>query len=337
MKKALISGYIGFDNFGDEAIFLTLSSHLKSLGYEVSVLCNNKNEVKKRYNVKTYNFKKPLQILKGILSCDCLISGGGSLLQNKTSNFSLLYYLFIIFLAKLCFKKVFIFSQGIEKINGSFFENLTKIALKCANFVSVRDMNSLEYLKKMNIEALLTSDPVYALVQDMEIENQKDGLIVQLRDFKGIDDEFLNDLSNEIVKNYQGEIKVLSLQNDLDKTICERFIQKLNEKNVEAKLILNEDIEKTIAIINKAKFVISTRLHGLIVASALCPNVFGIVYDDKIETLTRELDIDATDIREKTQYARSLKLDEFFNHCLNEVHCKYRRFEWNNIDNVLEN
>ncbi|MBQ2983965.1 MAG: polysaccharide pyruvyl transferase CsaB [Candidatus Gastranaerophilales bacterium] len=337
MKKALISGYIGFDNFGDEAIFLTLSSHLKSLGYEVSVLCNNKNEVKKRYNVKTYNFKKPLQILKGILSCDCLISGGGSLLQNKTSNFSLLYYLFIIFLAKLCFKKVFIFSQGIEKINGSFFENLTKIALKCANFVSVRDMNSLEYLKKMNIEALLTSDPVYALVQDMEIENQKDGLIVQLRDFKGIDDEFLNDLSNEIVKNYQGEIKVLSLQNDLDKTICERFIQKLNEKNIEAKLILNEDIEKTIAIINKAKFVISTRLHGLIVASALCPNVFGIVYDDKIETLTRELDIDATDIREKTQYARSLKLDEFFNHCLNEVHCKYRRFEWNNIDNVLEN
>ena len=171
----------------------------------------------------------------------------------------------------------------------------------------------------------------------MEIENQKDGLIVQLRDFKGIDDEFLNDLSNEIVKNYQGEIKVLSLQNDLDKTICERFIQKLNEKNIEAKLILNEDIEKTIAIINKAKFVISTRLHGLIVASALCPNVFGIVYDDKIETLTRELDIDATDIREKTQYARSLKLDEFFNHCLNEVHCKYRRFEWNNIDNVLEN
>lgn len=337
MKKALISGYIGFDNFGDEAIFLTLSSHLKSLGYEVSVLCNNKNEVKKRYNVKTYNFKKPLQILKGILSCDCLISGGGSLLQNKTSNFSLLYYLFIIFLAKLCFKKVFIFSQGIEKINGSFFENLTKIALKCANFVSVRDMNSLEYLKKMNIEAILTSDPVYALVQDMEIENQKDGLIVQLRDFKGIDDEFLNDLSNEIVKNYQGEIKVLSLQNDLDKTICERFIQKLNEKNIEAKLILNEDIEKTIAIINKAKFVISTRLHGLIVASALCPNVFGIIYDDKIETLTRELDIDATDIREKTQYARSLKLDEFFNHCLNEVHCKYRRFQWNNIDNVLEN
>ena len=151
MKKALISGYIGFDNFGDEAIFLTLSSHLKSLGYEVSVLCNNKNEVKKRYNVKTYNFKKPLQILKGILSCDCLISGGGSLLQNKTSNFSLLYYLFIIFLAKLCFKKVFIFSQGIEKINGSFFENLTKIALKCANFVSVRDMNSLEYLKKMSV------------------------------------------------------------------------------------------------------------------------------------------------------------------------------------------
>ncbi len=337
MKKALISGYIGFDNFGDEAIFLALSNHLKSLGYSVCALCNNKKEIKKRYNIKTYGYKKPLQILKGILSCDCLISGGGSLLQNKTSNFSLLYYLSIIFLAKFCFKKVYIFSQGIEKINGKFFENLTKFALKISDFVSVRDLNSLEYLKQLNISATLTSDPIYSLIQDMEIEKDKNGLIVQLREYKGIDEEFLNNLACEISKNYNGEIKVLSLQNSVDEEICKKFIKKLEEKNLQAELVLNESIEKTIKLINKAKFVISTRLHGLMVASVLCPNVFGIIYDDKIETLTRELDIEAVDVRTKNEYERSLKLDEFFNHCLNEVHCKYRRFEWNNIDNVLEN
>ena len=97
MKKILVSGYIGFNNFGDEAIFYALSTHLKSLGCDISVLCANKKDVAKKYNVKTYNFKKPLQILKAIFNCNILISGGGSLLQNKTSNASLYYYLFILF------------------------------------------------------------------------------------------------------------------------------------------------------------------------------------------------------------------------------------------------
>ena len=66
MKKILVSGYIGFNNFGDEAIFLALSKHLKSLGFKVSVLCNNKNEVQKTYNVLTYNYKCPFEILKAI-------------------------------------------------------------------------------------------------------------------------------------------------------------------------------------------------------------------------------------------------------------------------------
>ena len=95
-KKVLVSGYIGFNNFGDEAIFYALSKKLKNLNCTVSVLCNNKDFVEKTYDVITYNFKKPLEILKAILNCDVLISGGGSLLQNKTSNFSLFYSLFII-------------------------------------------------------------------------------------------------------------------------------------------------------------------------------------------------------------------------------------------------
>ena len=96
MKNILVSGYIGFNNFGDEAIFYALSSHLKKLGHNISVLCNNPEQTKNNYQVKTYHYKKPLEIIKAVLKCNILISGGGSLLQNKTSNFSLFYYLFII-------------------------------------------------------------------------------------------------------------------------------------------------------------------------------------------------------------------------------------------------
>ena len=269
MKKVLVSGYIGFNNFGDEAIFLALSSHLKSLGYSVSALCNNKDEVKKTYDVITYNFKKPFDILKAILSNDILISGGGSLLQNKTSNFSLIYYLFIIFLAKFFNKKVIIFAQGIEPIKGKFFEFLTKNILKITNFITVRDKKSQILLNSWNIKSELVSDPAYSLVENIKINQNKKGLVVQLRSFQGIDEKFISDLAEIISKYYKGEIEVLSLQNDYDKNICLNFIEKLKQHNTKASFIPYKGIKETIDIINNTEYIISTTLHELIVSKAL--------------------------------------------------------------------
>ena len=333
MKKVLVSGYIGFNNFGDEAIFYALSSHLKNLGFDVSVLCANQEQVKQNYKVKTYHFKKPFEILKAILNCNILISGGGSLLQNKTSNFSLLYYLFIILLAKICTKKVIIFAQGIEPIIGKNYEFITKTILKLADFITVRDEKSKKLLSSWNINSTLVSDPAYSLVQDIETK-EKEGLIVQLRSFKGMNKELLSNLANSIFKNYQGKISVFSFQDEIDEKICLDFIGELKKNNLEAEFISNKPIKETIEIINKAKYVISTRLHGLIIANALKSKTFAISYDEKIKTLVNELNLKSIDILNYTPNELDNKLDEFFNHCLNEVH-PYRRFEWELLDNEL--
>lgn len=336
MKKILVSGYIGFNNFGDEAIFLALSKHLKNLGFKVSVLCNNKNEVQKTYNVLTYNYKCPFEILKAIFLNDILISGGGSLLQNKTSNFSLIYYLFIIFLAKIFNKKVVIFAQGIEPIKGKFFEFITKTVLKMTNFITVRDKKSQNLLNSWNIKSELVSDPAYSLIENIEINRQnKEGLIVQLRSFQGIDDKFISNLAEIISKYYKNKIKVLSLQNDYDKDICLRFTEKLKQNNIKAEYIPYKGIKETIEIINNARYMISTRLHGLIISTALKTKSFGLIYDEKIKTLCDELDIKNIEIKNYQKNELDLRLDAFFNHNLNEVH-PYRPFVWDCIDNVIE-
>ena len=216
MTKVLVSGYIGFNNFGDEAIFKVLSNHLKTLGFDVSVLCNNKKLVRKTYNVKTYNYKKPLQIIKAILSCDILISGGGSLLQNKTSNKSLVYYLLIIFLSKLFLKKVLIFAQGIEPVNGAFFEFLLKTILKRADYICVRDQKSVDYLNKLKINSTLNSDPVYSLVESVDIEKEKTGLVVQLRDSKNLSQDFLDNLALSISRYYRKKVSVFCFEKEID-------------------------------------------------------------------------------------------------------------------------
>lgn len=332
MKKVLVSGYIGFNNFGDEGIFYALFKHLTSLGVEISALCKNPIELEQKYNIKGYYYKNIFQILKAIMNCNILYSGGGSLLQNKTSNFSLYYYLFIIFAAKLFFKKVIIFSQGIEPIRGKFSETITKLILKTVDFVTVRDLNSLNYLKKLNIKAYLTSDPIYSLVENYKISDNKKGLIVQLRDTKNFNYNILDDLA-DILASYKDKIEVFSFQDEIDKDICLKFVKKLKTKNINAEFISSKDINTTIEIINNAKYVISTRLHGLIISHALKNNTFGLIYDEKIKTLTDELNIPNINLKKYSKEELNSKLKDFFG---TKQNCKnYRKYDWSLTDKEL--
>ena len=89
-----ISGYYGFENFGDEAILSVLAKELKSRGHNVTVFSKNPRFTSAKLGVNsvyTFSLKSIINTLK---NCDVLISGGGSLLQDATSLKSLFYYLF---------------------------------------------------------------------------------------------------------------------------------------------------------------------------------------------------------------------------------------------------
>ena len=73
MKKVLVSGYIGFDNFGDEAIFYALQKHLKELDFSISAICNNPEKIKKQYNINVCYYKDIKQIIFLDFHIKCLI------------------------------------------------------------------------------------------------------------------------------------------------------------------------------------------------------------------------------------------------------------------------
>ena len=131
MVKVAISGYYGFKNFGDEAILDVLVKHLKSLECnDITVFSSDIDYTAEKYNVnavKRFNIKN---VLKAIKSCDVLISGGGSLLQDVTSLKSLIYYASIIALGLLFNKKVIIFAQGIGPLKSCTAKIIVKNLLK---------------------------------------------------------------------------------------------------------------------------------------------------------------------------------------------------------------
>ena len=220
MTKYVVSGYIGFDNFGDEAIAGVLTNYLKKNGAEkITLISSNPEKTSKLYDVNSVGM---LDFIKPIMESDVLISGGGSLLQDITSLKSLLYYLSIILFAKAMDKKVIIFAQGFTPFRTKIGKFLTKFTLKKCDKITVRDLKSQELLKNLGINSELISDPVFGI----EISNQENhaGVGVQLRNFEGLDDKFLEVLAEKIVENFKDEeIKLFSLQDKLDLPVLEKF------------------------------------------------------------------------------------------------------------------
>ena len=85
----LVSGYYGFDNLGDEAILAALCQDLAALGVsrrEIAVPSGNPAKTAALHGVTALGRFDLPGIWRALSSARCLISGGGSLLQDVTSR-----------------------------------------------------------------------------------------------------------------------------------------------------------------------------------------------------------------------------------------------------------
>ena len=107
MHKIFISGYYGFNNIGDESILKAVIDNLRErlTEIEITVLSRNPASTAEKYQVHSVDRKSLSAIISAVKKCDLLISGGGSLLQDVSSKKSIIYYLAIMWIAKLLGKK----------------------------------------------------------------------------------------------------------------------------------------------------------------------------------------------------------------------------------------
>ncbi len=340
MAKALnvlISGYIGFENFGDDAVFALLVNHLKKKGIHVSALSSNPPKTAKVYGVDAYRYKQFGEVYDAIGNADVLISGGGSLLQNKTSIGSLLYYLGIILLAKLRGKKVIIFAQGIGPIKGAFYKFLTSAILKMCDLVTVRDRDSQNLLAKWGVKSKTVVDPVWSL--PMPQHNPQNAIGIQLRDCKGIMKHSPVDFLYSIGDFYPDkEIKIFCLQNSQDFVFSRQFYTLLKQKypNIDAKVITYTKPDKLLEEFATLERLIAMRFHACLVGLKMGVKVLPLSYDDKVTTFAHEMQLSYVDIYKKNDYHQ--QLNDFYNYKEPEIVERKRKikFDWEYFDKILD-
>lgn len=336
-KKVLISGYIGFSNFGDDALLSVLVNHLKEKKCNITALSSNPKLTSETFKINSLYYKKLSSILKGIRNSDIVISGGGNLLQNETSNLSLYYYLFIIFMSKLFGKKVVLFSQGIGPIKGFLPKLLTKLILKSADEIIVRDIYSQRILTKWHIKSKYSYDAVWDL-KTKEYE-PKNYVGIQLREYSFYHKKFYVDLAKYIDMFFSdSEIKLFSFQNKQDSAVCynlEKEIKKRNP-NIKTDIVLYKNINQISEEFSHLKYLIAMRLHANILGLKYGIKIAPISYSVKVRNLCYEFDIPFQEASEEINMhsvLTELTLYNQENHKIDDA--RKRAFEWAYIDRFI--
>lgn len=289
-KNVAISGYYGFDNFGDDAILACIVDYLRSRGSNVAVISGNPKKTSALYQVFSVKNFNILAVFALLANSDVLISGGGSLLQDVTSFKSLFYYSFVIKMALALKKKVIIFAQGIGPLKHPRSEKIVKEILSKASLITVRDEKSLERVKNWGFNATLVNDPVFSL--DLPRHEEDSGIIgVQLRDCKTMNDLLLNQLADKIVSEFSDKkIEIYSFQKSIDLKICKIFEKMLKLRNPEIQTEVLHSLSQVdfMIKISKLDYMIAMRFHAVLVALKCGVKTLAINYDAKVMKLAYE-------------------------------------------------
>jgi polysaccharide pyruvyl transferase CsaB len=290
--KLVISGYYGFHNVGDEAILLSIIQALRNNqpDIELTVLSNDPAYTKDTYGVQAVNRWDLKAVWKVLQESDGLISGGGSLLQDKTSMKTIPYYTGIIQMAKLLRKRVFIYAQGMGPINNFVSKKIVRGALK-NTYVTVRDVKSKQLLEDIGMTSSIeiVPDPVLGLTRNgdnvpfVEGWNANDKtLIVSVRDWE-TSIPFKKEIGRalDMVASDGTQILFLPMHGKHDEETSIEMVGMMNKPAFIAPHDLS--IEEKINLIGASDVLLGMRLHALIFAAVVDTPFVAVSYDPKID------------------------------------------------------
>lgn len=276
-KKITVCGYYGRGNLGDEMILEAIARVTPK--------------------IRTLRGKNMLHLLSDMLGADVFVFGGGSLLQNATSNASLFYYLALIFASRpLCRRRVML-ANGMGPINDSFFsqdflKKMIKDAVDSFDIISVRDGCSQKYLQELLPvrEILLVPDPALLLIEPKINQRlRKTGRFLYIPCASGLKRARIDERS--VVKALREAERELGLaaffavmNENEDAELARRLSKALGGRRICAPKSASE-LRKALS---EAEITICQRFHGALFSSALGVPTLCVSDDPKMMALCED-------------------------------------------------
>lgn len=291
-NTAILCGYYGQDNVGDDALLMTLLQMLPARIQPV-VLSAAPQKTQDNLQVPALPNRSAFPILEALQKGDYLIWGGGSLMQDVTSLRSPIYYAGLMALAQQRGLQTIAWAQGVGPLKSAFARWLARKALIGCDKISVRDRASVELLSTWGLSPLLAPDPVWALESESfpklwELPAPR--VAVTLRQHPQLTRPKIKALTTALVsfqKATETCILLVPFQPQ-DQSLAEEIAGQLPDPKA---VISGETPTRLKRLFHGVEMAIGMRYHSLIMAAAEECRCFALSYDPKISQLMTEFDI----------------------------------------------
>lgn len=293
MTKAILCGYYGKGNGGDEALLASLLQMLPDAVTPI-VLSGNPKATEKQYGVTSCNRTSAFTLLAALRQSDSFIWGGGSLMQDASSWRNPLYYGGLMALAQQRGLQTIAWAQGIGPLNYQFSRWIARQTLAACEGISVRDRASAQLLSNWNLPFTLAPDPVWALASEpypglWDLPAPR--VAVCLRSHRLLTPRRLDTLTQALIsfqKSTDTCILLVPFQPSQDSAIAQTIASQLPGHH---KLLSPADPRELKGLFRGVEMVIGMRLHSLIMAAAEECRCFALSYDPKVTQLVEQLNL----------------------------------------------
>lgn len=301
--KILLSGATSGTNFGDflfAQIFYDIVS--KMIGNENTYFCDN-NFVMSEFFKKNLNYNKKCKVKE--MDALIFISGGYFCGDDKgIKDYTIRFLRYFVVGLLFCFSKkpIVIIGNDIGAINNSFLLKCAKKILNSADLISVRNIESVQYLKQYHIttDYFVTSDTAQVLesgyIKDytppFEIRPDKKYLFFHI--FTNIKKNretvyrLIPPVLQFLEKNSEYELVVGCDQyEEFQDEVLEDIKKEINKKVI---LYKYEKPLELFELLNHMDYIITPKLHVGIVGCSLGKSVLSFsVHTQKIERYYKQI------------------------------------------------
>jgi len=299
--RAVLCGYYGMGNGGDEALLAALLQMLPS-SVEPVVLSGHPAETAERYGVEAVPRKQLGAVIRALRQANFFIWGGGSLLQDATSLQNALYYTGLMALAQWFGLKTIAWAQGIGPLQHPLSQQLGRYVLSHCDAVSVRDNGSMAWLTRWQVPGIQAPDPVWALASSpvAALETLPTPRVaVALRPHPWLTESRLDQITQALAafqSATEAAMVLVPFQPVKDLALAEYIQPRLPGPG---QIVTLTDPHQLKGLFHGVKLVIGMRLHALIMAAAEGCQCFALSYDPKVSQLMADLGLAGWDLNLK--------------------------------------
>lgn len=183
--EAVLCGYYGMGNLGDELLLESIIGLFSSVGVErrkLAVLSGNPEETAGRYGVKAVDRWSLPAIWRAFRSSRTFLLGGGGLLQDSTGVKSVFYYGLLLILSSFAGCRPWVYGNSLGPLRSGTGRFLARSSFKSARVVALRDKTSMALAGSLGIKALPCPDPVLSLGR---LASAGSSVLINLRPWDG--------------------------------------------------------------------------------------------------------------------------------------------------------